>query len=484
MKKSIVVVLLGALLQFNATVWAESLFSEGAPAGVSDVINKGAYPDFTMLAKALSPAVVNIAVEGGAGEEAEEELPKGLPPGFPFFKKEPEAPTSSLGSGFIVRADGFIVTNNHVVRDAKKIIVRLLDDRTEYEAKVIGIDQLTDLALLKIEAGKPLAVAYLGDSDAVEVGEWVLAIGNQFQLGQTVTAGIVSAKSRRVGGGPSRPYDQFIQTDAPINPGSSGGPLFSTKGQVIGINTAIFSPGRMPQMGGSGFNIGIGFAIPINLVNTIINQLKETGKVTRGLLGVLIQEIDPDLQKALKLPSLDGALVSEVKKDSPAERAGFKRRDVILSYNGHPIKDHSELPLQVANTKIGSDATIEVWRDGKKLTLTPRVGEMKAEAESKDKSDKPKADELGLVVKDLSEEQAKALGITRDSGVIVESVEPGSAADEARLMRGDVIQELGEILITKSQSFEDAVKNMARKAPVSLLVKRKDGSFYLTITAK
>ncbi len=457
---------------------ADELYKQGEPPAVKNSEEVKAslsdIPHFTELAKILSPSVVNISVESEVADD--EEGP------FPGMRKDPAIPMSSSGSGFIINPDGHIVTNLHVIKDAKEITVRLLDDKTEYKAKTVGVDPMTDMALIKIEPKEKLSAVYLGNSDEVEVGEWVIAIGNQFQLGQTVTAGIVSAKSRRVGGDLGRPYDQFLQTDAPINPGSSGGPLFNTRGQVIGINTAIFSPGGFPKFGGTGFNIGIGFSIPINLAKSVISQLRGQGKVTRGLLGVLIQEIEPDMLVPLGLTVAEGALVSEVKKDSPAESAGFRRRDVIVSFNGEKIKDHNQLPLIVANTKIGSEAQVEILREGKIVVLKPVVGELKEEAKAKASKEKAKADKLGLVVRELTEDEARQLGVGLASGVIVDRVDPGSAADKAHLMKGDLLQELAGVLIGDLAGYHKATEQIKKGSPTLVLVHRKNGGFYVSIS--
>lgn len=439
-------------------------------------------PHFSDLVKELSPAVVNISSESSSDEDDDKDSPEDqLEPPNPFLKRDPGVPSTSLGSGFIISEDGLIVTNNHVVSEGKKIIVRLLDDKHEYQAKLVGQDLMTDLALIKIEPKAKLKTVRLGDSDVIEVGEWVLAIGNQFQLGQTVTAGIISAKSRRVNSNPGRPYDQFIQTDAPINPGSSGGPLFSTSGEVIGINTAIFSPGRVPQLGGTGFNIGIGFSIPINLAKSVISQLRSQGKVTRGLLGVLIQEIDDDMAGALGLDSPEGALVSEVKKDSPAERAGFKRGDIIVSYNAHPIKNHDDLPLMVANTKIGSEVVVEALRGGKKITLKPMVGELREPTPHPKEEGKPKANKMGLVIKDPTEEQIKQFDLQPGLGVLVDFVESNSAADKAKIVRGDVIEELAGQEIKNVAAFDKVLSGLEHGKPILALLRRRAGSFYVVI---
>ncbi len=438
-------------------------------------------PSFKDLARQLSPAVVNISSESADQTGSEPQTEEQTAPPNPFEKREPGFPSTSLGSGFIIADDGLIVTNNHVVSEGKKIIVRLLDDKHEYIAKIVGQDVLTDLALIRIEPKEKLKTVVLGDSDSVEVGEWVLAIGNQFQLGQTVTAGIVSAKSRRVNSNPGRPYDQFIQTDAPINPGSSGGPLFNIKGEVIGINTAIFSPGRVPQLGGTGFNIGIGFSIPINLAKTVVSQLRSQGKVTRGLLGVLIQEIDDEMAQALGLENPEGALVSEVKNESPAQRAGLKRGDIIISYDSQRIKDHDDLPLLVANTKIGSEVVVEVLRAGKKLTFKPLVGELREPTPMPKDEGKPKPNKLGLVLKDLTDEHVRQLELSSKQGVVVDFVEPNSVADKAKIVRGDVLEELAGQEITNLQSFEKALESAAKQKMILALVRRRGGGFYIVM---
>jgi serine protease Do len=417
--------------------------------------------------------VVNISVEGDSQEAADKE------------KEAPKAPQTtqplrSVGSGFFISSDGYIVTSNHVIDKADRIVVRLLDDKTEYSASVIGKDAKTDIALLKIDFSGTLPSTEFGDSDALEVGEWVMAIGNQFQLGQSVTAGIVSAKARRVPTGNSGPYDAFIQTDASINPGSSGGPLFNGEGQVVGINTAIFSPGRS-QFGGSGFNIGIGFAVPSNLAKTVIQQLRDSGKVTRGLLGVLIQRVDSEVAKILKLKGQDGALVSDVMKDSPASSAGFKRRDVIVSFAGRPIRDHDDLPLMVAGTKIGESVAIGVIRDGQQQTISVSIGELKDESRKKSSEDF-KPDSIGILADEVTEQTAHALELSNHRGVIVNSVEQGSIAERAGISRGDIILELAAEPVDKLDKYRTLLKRVASEGkPVLMLLKRDLGTRYVVI---
>ena len=335
-------------------------------------------PDFVTLAKNLKPAVVNISTT----KNIRPRQPVMPTPRGPrqdeffddfyerFFGGSPDVPhrERSLGSGFIISKDGFILTNNHVVEEADEVKVTLEDGRV-FVAEVKGLDPKLDVALLKIDAGTDLPVAQLGDSGKLQVGEWVMAIGNPFGLEETVTAGIVSAKERVIGAGP---YDDFIQTDASINPGNSGGPLFDTNGKVVGINTAIVSSGQ-----------GIGFAIPINAAKLILPELRETGKVTRGWLGVAVQELTPELAQSFGLKEAHGALVSEVIQNSPAAKAGIERGDIILSFAGQPVQNVGELPRIVAATPVGEKATVEIFRKGKRLQLPVTVARLADEEEGR-----------------------------------------------------------------------------------------------------
>lgn len=448
-----------ALLVSGSIFFAPLQLSFARPLGGS-----GACPDFSALAKRLGPSVVNISVEAGASPEAPIALPN-----HPPKELQADQPLRSLGSGFLVSPDGYIATSNHVIADATRVIVRLADDKTEYEAKTIGKDPKTDIALLKIDYPGQLFPVDFGDSDELQVGAWVMAVGNQFQLGQTVTAGIVSAKARRVPTGNPGPYDNFIQTDASINPGSSGGPLFNSIGQVVGINTAIFSPGRS-QFGGTGFNIGIGFAVPSNLVRSVVKQLKETGKVTRGLLGVLIQRVDPEIAKILTLKKPDGALVSDIVKGGPAEAAGFMRRDVIVSFNGKAVRDHDDLPLIVAETPVGSAVEVSVIRDGKPVTLKVTTAELK-DMPAVVKTPEPDVtpDVAGLVV---GSKQG-------DVGVVVQFVQPGSVADKAGLMKGDELEEAKGEALEKVENYSKVIeKANAEMSSILVLAKRAEGTRY------
>ncbi|MBI3811213.1 MAG: Do family serine endopeptidase [Nitrospirae bacterium] len=317
---------------------------------------------FADVVRKEKPAVVNISTtqKGAKGEGV---LPEDHPPLGDFFGNTlpKEFRGQSLGSGFIIKKDGLILTNNHVIEKADKIIVRLSDER-EFEAKVVGHDNKTDLALIKISDHQDLPVVQMGDSDQLEVGEWVIAIGNPFGLEQTVTVGIVSAKGRAFGNGP---FDDYIQTDASINPGNSGGPLFNINGEVIGINTAMNPSGQ-----------GIGFAIPINQVKKVLNQLETNGKISRGWLGVMIQELNEDLARSFHLKDKNGALISEVFENSPAARAGLERGDVIVEFDGKKISQMRMLPLIVAAVPIGKEVRLKTIRNGKEQTLTVKIGLM------------------------------------------------------------------------------------------------------------
>lgn len=433
-------------------------------------------PDFVNLAKKIKPIVVNISttqVSEGRGPQ-EFASPFGEDDPFNEFWRRffggplPRGPQRqrSLGSGFIIDSDGSILTNNHVVENASKIVVKLSDDQ-EYEAKVVGRDPKTDIAVIKVDAKTALTAANFGDSDALEVGEWVVAIGNPFGLDSTVTSGIVSAKGRHIGQGP---YDNFIQTDASINPGNSGGPLINLRGEVVGINTAIFSR--------TGGNIGIGFAIPINLVKELLPQLRGKGKVVRGYLGVLIQKVTPDIAESLGMERAYGALVANVSKDGPAEKAGVKVGDVIIEFDGKEIKDSGDLPILVARTPVDKKVRIKVLRDKKNTELTVAVGELKDEEVV---ATVPEKGELGLTVQRLTPQMAENLGIERVEGVIVTAVEPGSAADEAGIRRGDVVIEVDRKAIRSVDDYKKAVAGARRNRGLLFLVRRGDSTLFLAL---
>ena len=384
-----------------------------------------------------------------------------------FFGQIPkERRQRSLGSGVVIDPKkGYILTNNHVVANAEEINVRLVDGK-EYKAEVVGRDPKTDLALIKTK--KPLDVksgAPLGDSDTVKVGEWVMAIGNPFGLERTVTVGILSAKGRVIGAGP---YDDFLQTDAAINPGNSGGPLFNMKGEVIGINTAIVATGQ-----------GIGFAIPINIAKELLPQL-EKGKVIRGWLGVSIQEVTEDIAKSFKLDKAEGALVAEVIEDSPAEKGGLERGDIVIGFDGKDISSPNELQRVVANTLPKKRVKVKVMRDGKTRTLTVKVGAMPDEFPE---AEKTISTDLGLTVQSLTPELAEQFDWPRDEkGVLITNVESGTAGAEAGLRRGDLIKEINRQAVEDTKQYKRLVGKAKAGESLLLFVKRGTRTFYVTVT--
>jgi serine protease Do len=456
-------------------------------------------PSFAPLVKRLSPTVVMVSVtqrvksmgfvpEGEEGGPEEGGPPEGAPqgPGGPgqnpfggngdpfeqfrhFFGQPPhEFKQHGLGSGVIVSSDGYILTNNHVVGDAEEIHVALMDKR-EFTAKVIGKDAKTDLALIKINTKDQLPVAELGDSDTTEVGDWVLAIGNPFGFSLTVTSGIVSAKGRALGG----QYDDFIQTDASINPGNSGGPLFNTRGEVVGINTAIYSR--------TGTSAGIGFAIPIDMVKRVMEQLKSTGRVVRGKLGVEIQEVTADLAQSFGLGSAQGALVAGIEKGTPAEKAGIQQGDVIIGFNGRPVHSDHELPAMVAETGIGKTVPVELIRNGKHMTIEVTIAELKDTEVASAKPEEAGGD-WGMSVGAITPEISKEFNLQTNQGVVVRGVRPDTPAAEAGLQQGDVITKIGEDKISSMDDFLARAKQAKKdKKPTRLLVQRGDASVFFII---
>jgi serine protease Do len=445
-------------------------------AAVSSAPTMQTLPDFASIVDANKGAVVNItatknapaATAQGGGEDDEDN------PLFEFFRRfqgpggqgpMPRMPMQGMGSGFIINPDGVVLTNAHVVEGADEVRVRLTD-RREFKGKVVGVDRLADVAVVKIDA-KGLPTAKLGDPSKIRVGEWVLAIGSPFGFENTVTAGIVSATSRSL---PEGTYVPFIQTDAAVNPGNSGGPLFNLRGEVIGINSAIYSQ--------SGGYMGLAFAIPIDVAANVEEQLLKYGKVERGRIGVGIQDVNAQLAQSFGLERPMGALVSSVEPGGPAEKAGLKARDVILSYNGKPIERSAALPPLVAQTKPGSKSSLEVWRDGKKQTLSLQVDELKQPAVARNSRSSPgeRGGKLGLAVRPLTPEEKQELG-GGAQGVVVEQV--GGPAARAGLRPGDVITAVNG---TPVRSPDDLRKQVDKaKGSVALLVRRGEASIFVPI---
>ncbi|MBE9536230.1 MAG: DegQ family serine endoprotease [Proteobacteria bacterium] len=448
--------------------------------GTTKTVGTTGLPSFADIVKKGKPAVVNISTT--------KIVKNGTPEGHPFgggdpfrdffgddffdrfFNQPPnrEYKSQSLGSGFVIDREGYILTNNHVVENADEIIVRFSNEK-EYEAKIIGRDPKTDVALIKIEDSNNLPVVALGDSDALQVGEWVIAIGNPFGVGQTVTAGIVSAKGREIGAGP---YDDFIQTDASINPGNSGGPLFNVKGEVVGINTAIFSP--------SGGNVGIGFAIPVNMVKNMLAQLKNEGTITRGWLGVVIQPITKGLAEAFGLDSEDGALVADVVDGSPADKAGIKKGDVITHFDGKKISKMRDLPSVVASTPVGSKVRVGVVRGGKEKKLSAKIEKLKEDEVSAEEAGSAE-DLLGISVQEVTPELARRLDLEVTRGVLVTNIERGSAADEGGLRRGDIIMEINTRRIDDMTGYRRAIKGIDKGDTALFLILRGGNTFFATV---
>jgi serine protease Do len=465
-----------AVLVLGGFIWGYSR-SEATDSAPADTTYQMVVPNFSALAKQAQPGVVNI--------RAVKTL-KGGGPVFrhffgPFDKQDPNNPfgeglpgreqkQSSLGSGFIVDKDGFIITNNHVVEDAEQIKVRLFDER-EFDAKVIGRDSKTDLALIKIDGASNLSPLKLGDSDKAEVGSWVIAVGSPFGLEQTVTAGIVSAKGRFIGAGP---YDDFIQTDASINPGNSGGPLLNMNGEVIGINTAIVPQGQ-----------GIGFAIPVNMARNIVAQLKEHGSVTRAWMGVGIQDLTPELADYYGLKNQKGVLVTQVFPGNPADKAGIKDKDVIVELDGKAVSTGRELSSAVAALPVGKAVPVKLFRDGKEMTVMVQLAERKDQETVAQSRQEPESEELGIRAADLTPETAKRFGVgENEKGVLVVAVRPGSKADQAGLQQADIVKEVNRTPVQTVAAMKSKLGKVKSGDQLQFLVKRGDSGFIVLKTTK
>jgi len=435
------------------------------------------YPDFVTLVEQYSPAVVSIQTkaEPKSKNPLERSHPQ-IPENSPFhdyFKKffeqmpdMPARPQSSIGSGFIISADGYIVTNAHVVDEVDSIVVGL-NDRSELPAQVIGKDRRSDIALLKVKPEAALPVVKIGDANKVKVGQWVLAIGSPFGFERTATQGIISALGRNL---PSDNYVPFIQTDAAVNPGNSGGPLFNLDGEVIGVNSQIYSR--------SGGYQGVSFAIPIDVAMDVVDQLKSGGKVARGWLGVLIQEITPELAQSFSLDKPHGALVGQVMADGPAQKAGVKTGDIITAFNGQPVRTSSDLPLMVGRTRPGTPTPLVVIRDGKEQTLTVQIEQLPEDSQVQQAIAEPTSrNRLGLTITELPADKRKK----GDSGVLVQEVDEGPAA-RAGIRSGDIIARLNNVEVTDTAQFIDLVKQLPVGRPVPVLIKRDNGSLFLALT--
>jgi serine protease Do len=486
-KRLLSVLILGAAGAFSAPM--PFVFAQPAVATPS-----AALPDFTDLVDKVGPAVVNIRTteRSKMGAQGNGGLPPGMDDpemqeffrrffGVPIPRQQPDTPRGrrqapqqqeeevprGVGSGFIISPDGYVLTNAHVVEGADEVYVTLTDKR-EYKAKIIGVDKRTDVAVVKIE-GSNLPRLTFGDSNKLRVGEWVIAIGSPFGLDNTVTAGIISAKARDTGD-----YLPLIQTDVAVNPGNSGGPLINMRGEVIGINSQIYSR--------SGGYMGISFAVPIDEAIRVSEQLKTTGRVTRGRIGVQIGEVTKDVADSLGLPKANGALVQRVEQGGPAEKGGIEAGDIIVKFNGAPIEKSSDLPRMVGNTKPGARSTVTVWRKGAARDLTINIGEMEPDNKvAKEEAKKPKPEQavntLGLAVTDLTEAQKRELKI--DGGAVIENAE--GAAARAGLRPGDIVLRINNTDVKDGKQFNALVSKLEPKKTVLLLVRRGEASQFVTI---
>ncbi len=464
------------------TVMAVTLFCPNAGCQSKEGITEiaAALPSFADLAEAVKPAVVNISTVSTVklpgnpfqfffgsrnddnGGQFDEFLRK-------FFGDIPEREMKqkSLGSGVIIDRTGYILTNYHVVQRAQDITVRLTDGR-EFKAKVIGRDSKSDLSLIKIASpAGDLPVLPLGDSDKMRVGDWVLAIGNPFGLAHTVTQGIISATGRVIGTGP---YDNFLQTDAPVNPGNSGGPLVNLKGEVVGITTAIVATGQ-----------GIGFAIPSNMAKNVVSQLREKGRVVRGWIGVSVQTVTPSLAESFGMKEPKGALVGNVVEGGPADAAGIKTGDIIVAFNKKEIKTMSDLPLVVAGAPVGGTVPVTIIREGKEMTIDLKIAEMPEEKTTAPSKKAAAGSDFGMTLQDITPALQKKMDLKERSGVVVVDVEQGSRADDAGIEEGDIIKEVNHKPVKNIAEYRAEVQRTGKGAAVLLLVRRGTSSFYASV---
>ena len=439
----------------------------------SEALSHGSFESISPTVKRLTPSVVNISTTNVIKAS-----PFGSPYQDEYFKKffekffadqmpGREFRNKGLGSGFVMSSDGYIITNNHVVRKAEEIEV-ILEGGKKYNAKIVGTDPVTDLALLKIDPQEPLPSVEMGDSSALQIGDGVFAIGNPFGLGHTVTAGIVSAKGRALGIGR---YDNFIQTDAAINPGNSGGPLFDYEGRVVGVNTAVMARGQ-----------GLGFAIPINMAKLVVEQLKVNGRVVRGWLGIMIQDITPEISEALDINRDRGGLISEVKEGSPADKAGLRRGDVIVSVESEEIPDAATLARKLALTKPGVDTEFVVLRDGKEKTFTIKLVEHPENEKIKESQDELKTEEeLGIKVSEITQQLKNRFKIQASGGVIIANVAPGSLAFESGLRAGDVILEVNGDSVDGLEDYQEALEEHGSEKTLLFLIERGGRTIYIAV---
>lgn len=452
------------------------------PTALVPLVNEAGESPFTRVVEMVSPSVVNVSAE---------KTVKGRVPSFEwyfegpfddlfkdFFRNFPrfEGKTQTLGSGFLISEDGYIVTNHHVVSGASDIVITLVGKK-EFkgdDVTIVGTDPRTDIALLKIQNKNKLPFLKFGNSDKVKVGDWAIAVGNPFHLEGTVTVGVISAKGRANIPLPEGPdFQSFLQTDAAINPGNSGGPLLDIRGEVIGINSAITSP--------SGGNVGIGFAIPANLASMVIDELKSKGKVTRGYLGVYLQDITEDLKEGLDLPSLEGVLISEVVEGTPADRAGIKSGDVILSFDDKKVKDMQSFRIQVASTPVGKKVDVVLFRDGKEKEVPVTIGELPEELSAV----APEREEdggLGLSVVDVNDPRAQRFNLAIKSGVVVVAVKRDSPAEQAGIGVGDVIISIGKREIKSVADYNRAISDLKKGKSVIIQLQRGERKRYVAVT--